>query len=132
MNRNVRMLWSRSASLTTTMRQSSAMAMNMDRMFSTCSFSASAAGSSRAIFGSFDTLVSPSTMRRTSTPNMASTSPKVRSVSSTVSWSRPETTVSRSMCVRARIFATSTGWVTKGSPDRLFWPRWARNATSTA
>ena len=33
----VRMLCSLSANLTTTMRQSSAMAMNMERRFSTCS-----------------------------------------------------------------------------------------------
>mmetsp|Transcript_30402 Transcript_30402/g.61068 ORF Transcript_30402/g.61068 Transcript_30402/m.61068 type:complete len:206 (+) Transcript_30402:1730-2347(+) len=92
---SVRMLCSRSANLTTTIRQSSAIAMNIERRFSTCSssFDCVSAGEpasrcsicERTIFGSLDTLVSPSTILRTVDPKRRSISWNVRSVSSTVS-----------------------------------------------
>ena len=109
------------ASLTTTMRQSSAIATNMDRRFSTCSscllrvvrMSPSSliprASSLRTIFGSLETLVSPSTMRRTSVPKRRWMSSKVSAVSSTVSCKRPETTLSTSKRLSARMDATLTG-----------------------
>ena len=145
MNSSVRMLCSRSASFTMTMRQSSAIATNIDRRFSTCSscllkaeattarcVSASrvplayrsVANSERTIFGSFDTFVSPSTMRRTSTPKRRSTASKVSAVSSTVSCSRRRPT--RNQRLSARMDAPAHGCVMKLSPLRRRWPRWAR------
>ena len=138
---SVRMLCSRSASLTTTMRQSSAIAMNIERKFSTCSSalvrmsSSTSAGSSiwaRTILGSFDTFVSPSTILRTVGPKSDCTSSKVSAVSSTVSWRRPAQSVALSICVFAKMIVTATGWVMYGSPLRRVCPRCVRNATSSA
>mmetsp|Transcript_22064 Transcript_22064/g.56334 ORF Transcript_22064/g.56334 Transcript_22064/m.56334 type:complete len:229 (-) Transcript_22064:405-1091(-) len=129
---SVRMLCMRSASFTTTMRQSSAIAMNMERIFSICSISLEVGLSSvprswrsiveRTIFGSLLTLVSPSTILRTVCPKSVSTSLNDRHVSSTVSWRRPEMMVELSICEPARIPATATGCDTNASPDLRFCP----------
>ena len=98
MCRSVRMLCSRSASFTATTRQSSAIAMNIERRFSTCSSARRLASlenttsvgrsiCARTILGSFDTFVSPSTIFATVGPNIAPISSKESAVSSTVSCS---------------------------------------------
>ena len=100
------MLCSRSASLMTTMRQSSAIAMNMERRFSACSSAGLAKESTwLAILGSLDTLVSPSTSRHTVAPKTSSTSARSSTVSSTVSCSRPAAIASRSISVPAWAWA---------------------------
>mmetsp|Transcript_7523 Transcript_7523/g.17191 ORF Transcript_7523/g.17191 Transcript_7523/m.17191 type:complete len:233 (-) Transcript_7523:619-1317(-) len=136
---SVRMLCSRSASLTMMIRKSSLIAMNICRRFSACSSIGCpptlgptavallpACRAPRASLGSLLTLVSPSTIRRTVEPNKTSTWRKVRSVSSTVSCSSPAITASASMRSPASSPATATGWMMKGSPDLRFWPSWAQ------
>mmetsp|Transcript_24479 Transcript_24479/g.84034 ORF Transcript_24479/g.84034 Transcript_24479/m.84034 type:complete len:294 (+) Transcript_24479:1410-2291(+) len=133
------------------------MEMNIWRRFSSCSRSLSFAGGAvsgspnaarrprarrrslssspsgtLASLGSFETFVSPSTMARTSAPNVASISSSVTAVSSTVSWRRPAATVSRSMPRPQSRPATATGWTMKGSPERRIWPACAPCATRSA
>ncbi len=82
----VRMLWSRSASLTTITRMSCAIAKNMRRKFSAC----------RSVLLeklNLESLVTPSTKCRTSAPNACSNSSGVTSVSSITSWSKPAATI---------------------------------------
>ena len=74
------MLWSRSASLMSTTRMSSAIARNIFRMFSACCCS-------WLWVLNFDSLVTPSTRCAISGPNRSSTSARLYSVSSGTSWS---------------------------------------------
>ena len=113
------------------------MATNICRRFSNCSSSfppgvSVSEPSVASSLGSFDTFVSPSTSARTSGPKRRSTSSNRRNVSSTVSCSSPATTVSRSIDRSASRIDTATGWLTKGSPLRRFWPACAPWATISA
>jgi len=56
-------------------------------------------------------LVTPSTRRAISSPNMPEISSRVASVSSIVSCSRPVTIDAVSSFISARMPATSTGWL---------------------
>ena len=60
-----------------------------------------------------------------SEPNSFSTWLTLNFVSSTTSWISPHATVMVSSWSSARIFATSTQWVTYGSPELRSWPRCA-------
>ena len=104
------MLCSRSASLMSTTRMSSAMARNILRMFSACCSSWE-----RAL--NLDSLVTPSTRCATSAPNRSSMSEMLCSVSSGTSWSSAAWTASGSSPISDRICATASGWVMYGSPD---------------
>ncbi len=53
-------------------------------------------------------------------------------MSSTVSWSRAAQRVSVSSRSPAQIFATSTGWVMKSSPERRRWSAWRSQANANA
>ena len=107
---SVRMLCSRSASLMSTTRMSSAMARNILRMFSACCSSCD-----RAL--NLDSFVTPSTRWATSGPKRSSTSEMEYSVSSGTSWSSAAWTASGSSPSSERIWATASGWVMYGSPE---------------
>ena len=53
-------------------------------------------------------------------------------MSSTVSWSSAAQSVSVSSRRPAQIFATSTGWVMKSSPDFRCWSAWRSQANANA
>ena len=53
-------------------------------------------------------------------------------MSSTASWSRAAAIVGASRPSSATIWATATGWVTYGSPDRRYCPAWASTAARPA
>ena len=153
---SVRMLCKRSASFTMITRTSCVIARNISRRSSACtsfllaSFLReipgfrSLAGSAPSppplscVFLDTDeltllTLVSPSTMRRTARPNLASMDSNVtRSVSSTVSCRSPAITVSWSIFCSASMPATATGCVMNGSPDLRRCPSCASYANCTA
>ena len=76
--------------------------------------------------------VTPSTKSAMDWPNSSATSSLVVEESSTVSCSKAAHRVSTSICKSAKIIATSTGWITKGSPDFLFCPLCALQANSNA
>mmetsp|Transcript_17843 Transcript_17843/g.47037 ORF Transcript_17843/g.47037 Transcript_17843/m.47037 type:complete len:275 (-) Transcript_17843:392-1216(-) len=114
----VRMLWRRSASLTSTTRHSALMARRRSRWLS--------------MSGRASASVTPVTMRATWWPKRVQMSSASYSVSSTTSCRRPATIVSLSMRSSARMHATSTGWMTNGSPDLRHWPSCASMAKSTA
>jgi hypothetical protein len=107
---SVRMLCSRSASLTMTTRMSSTIARTILRTFSACA-------------SSFETLprllilVTPSTRCATSGPKYLLMSSGVVRVSSTTSCRRPVLTVTTSIFISARMPATESGWMRYGSPD---------------
>ena len=90
------MLCSRSASLMITTRTSSAMAMNIFRMFSACCSSIVRALPNLLSF------VTPSTRRATSRPKLFSRSAIVKSVSSGTSWRSAAASVSSSIWSVAR------------------------------
>ena len=90
------MLWSRSASLMITTRTSSAMAMNIFRMFSACCSSIVRAQPN------LESFVTPSTRRATSRPKRFSRSAIVMSVSSGTSWRSAAASVSASIWSVAR------------------------------
>ena len=113
--RMVRMLWSRSDSLTRMTRRSFDIAMKSLRKFSACLVSED--DSSILV-----SLVTPSTRSAISRPKRASTSAALALVSSTTSCSRAVTMVASSSLWAARRWATSTGWVKYASPERRVWP----------
>ena len=77
-------------------------------------------------------LVTPSTMRATSAPALASMYSEVAPVSSTVSCSSPVTTDATSILDCASIIATSIGCVMYGSPEERICPRCSRSASTKA
>ena len=99
------MLWSRSASLISTTRMSSAIARNIFRMLSACRCS-------WLWVLNLDSLVTPSTMCAISGPNRSSTSARLYSVSSGTSWRRAAATATGSIPSSARIWAEAIGCVT--------------------
>mmetsp|Transcript_4506 Transcript_4506/g.14974 ORF Transcript_4506/g.14974 Transcript_4506/m.14974 type:complete len:291 (-) Transcript_4506:22-894(-) len=127
--RSVRMLCSRSASLTTTIRQSSPMATSIARWLRERLVASSRAA---AVTPSFERFVSPSTIEATLGPKQRAMSCSVRSVSSTVSWRRPATMVSRSILSPAKMVDVSTGCTMNGSPFLRAWPACAAAASCTA
>ena len=108
------MLCSRSASLMSTTRMSSAIARNIFRMFSACCCS-------WVWVLNLDSLVTPSTRCAISGPNRSSTSARLYSVSSGTSCSSAAATATGSMPRSARICAEAIGCVTYGSPDARTW-----------
>ncbi len=100
----VRMLWSRSASLMTSTRQSVAIATSILRTVAAC-WASLESNCNRS------SLVTPSTMAPTSGPNSSVTCSRVSPVSSTASCSRAEATDRASRPRSATIVATATGWV---------------------
>ncbi len=100
---SVRMLCSRSASLTSSTRMSSDIASSSLRKFSACSVCEDCSSSLLS-------LVTPSTRRATSPPNSCESSSIVAPVSSTVSCSRPVAIEALSSFHADRMPATSTGW----------------------
>ena len=121
----MRMLCSRSASLMSTTRMSSAIARNIFRMFSACCCS-------WLWVLNFESLVTPSTRWATSGPNRSSTSARLYSVSSGTSWRSAAATATGSMPSSARIWAEAIGWVTYGSPEARTCAAWASTARSNA
>ena len=99
------MLWSRSASLMSSTRQSVAIARNILRIVAAC-WASFESNSSRSSF------VTPSTTRATIGPNCASTWARLMPVSSTASCSRALATVGASSPRSATVSATAIGWVT--------------------
>ena len=93
---SVRMLWSRSASLMSTTRMSSAIARNILRMFSACCCS-------WLSVLNLESFVTPSTRWATSTPKRSSRSASVYSVSSGMSCSSAAWTATGSRPSSARI-----------------------------
>ena len=82
-----------------------AMAMSILRRFSICS-------SSRLVNCTRVSLVTPSTMSATETPNCRAMSSWVMAVSSMQSWSSAETMLSSSSPISAQIWAAAMQWVT--------------------
>ena len=121
----MRMLCSRSASLMSTTRMSSAIARNIFRMFSACCCS-------WLWVENRDSLVTPSTRCAISGPKASSTSARLYSVSSGTSWSSAAATATGSMPSSARIWADAIGCVTYGSPDARTWVACASTARSNA
>ena len=119
------MLWSRSASLMSTTRMSSAIARNIFRMFSACCCS-------WLSVENLLSLVTPSTSCATSLPKRSSMSERAYSVSSGTSCSSSAWTAVRSMPRPARICAAAIGCVTNGSPEARFASPWASIANSIA
>uniref|UniRef100_A0A2P2MT83 GTP pyrophosphokinase n=1 Tax=Rhizophora mucronata TaxID=61149 RepID=A0A2P2MT83_RHIMU len=106
----VRMLCNLSANLTIITRTSSVMARNICRRSSAFTSSTESVSFLYFNFPSLDTLVSPSTIRRTVGPNSSSILSKVTtSVSSTVSCNNPAAIDSQSNSSSPKIRATSTG-----------------------
>eukprot|EP00967_Tisochrysis_lutea_P115236 scaffold184460_cov30-Tisochrysis_lutea.AAC.4 len=68
-------------------------------------------------------LLGPRAARCTSGPNRSVSWSSVAPVSSTVSWSSPVMTVDTSAPCWANMLATSSGWVTYGSPECRNCPR---------
>ena len=97
------MLCSRSASFTSSTRTSLPMATSSLRTFSALS-------RVRSVKSSLDILVRPSTISAVSSPNWVRTSSRVMRVSSTVSWSSPQATLTASSRHSARDMATARGW----------------------
>ena len=104
------MLCSRSASLTSSTRTSSAMASRSLRRFSACL-------ASRDTRSSFFSLVRPSTRWPMSGPKIWSISARVVGVSSIVSCSSAAAIVASSSLRSVRMAATSSGWEKYGSPE---------------
>ena len=63
-------------------------------------------------------------------PNSSFNWSSVVSVSSTVSCRKAAQSVSSSIFIWARIYATCVGWMMYGSPERRFWSAWTRAARS--
>ena len=114
-------------------RISFAMARNILRRFSACI-------SRRSAFLSFGflilsvrcrccSLVTPSTRRRTSSPNSSRICSSVITVSSSTSCNRPAAMVSLSSSSSARMIATQSGWIIYASPDLRTCPLCASKAT---
>ena len=112
---NVRMLWSRSASLMTSTLQSLAIATSILRMVAACCASFESKRS-RSNF------VTPSTIAATAEPNSSSIWARVTPVSSTASCSNAAAALTVSRPRSAMIVATATGWVMYGSPESRCWP----------
>ena len=74
----------------------------------------------------------PSTSPATVSPNNSRTSSRLAEVSSTVSCSSAAQSVWVSSRSPAQIFATSTGWVMKSSPDLRRWSEWRSQAKAKA
>ena len=96
------MLWSRSASFTSTTRISLAIARNIRRRFSACA-------SVRLVKWMPPSLVTPSTSARTSAPKWPSISSGVTSVSSTTSWRKPAAITGALAPMSRSRLATATG-----------------------
>ena len=105
MKDSVRILWVRSASLTSNTRTSSLIAIRSLRKFSACALLGDDWIAMRLSF------VTPSTSVGTSPPNCWSSADSVTSQSSTVSCSNAVMMVSSSSRMSIRILATATGWV---------------------
>ena len=112
------MLCSRSASLISSTRQSSAMATSILRIVAACC-------ASLELNWSRSSLVTPSTTRATPSPKVSSIVSSVSPVSSTASCSRAAATVCASRPSSATMVATATGCVMYGSPERRNCPSWA-------
>ena len=119
----VRMLCRRSASLISRTRTSLAIATSILRIVAACCASLES-NSSRS------SLVTPSTIAPTSSPNSATRSSSVSAVSSTASCSSAPASVTSSRPRSARIIATPSGCAMYGSPDRRIWSRCASRATT--
>ena len=116
------MLWRRSANLIIRTRRSLESATSIFRMLAACC-------SSLVSKWSRSSLVTPSTISRTSEPKSRSRSSRLTGVSSTASWRRAAATVVSSSPWRATMVATDIGWLMYGSPDLRVCPACAARAT---
>mmetsp|Transcript_20915 Transcript_20915/g.28434 ORF Transcript_20915/g.28434 Transcript_20915/m.28434 type:complete len:259 (-) Transcript_20915:262-1038(-) len=134
---SVRILWTRSASLTRTTFRSAPMASSsrflLNRSFSSFVIAAGGCATSSLKAGWVaSTSVTPATMLLTEAPNLAQSCSVDQSVSSTTSCRSPATTVSTSARISARMQAVSIGCTTYSSPLRRNCPSWASSANANA